>query len=102
MIAEFSIVPLGTGESLSKSVAEVIRLVDESGLSYRTNPMGTVVEGDWDEVMGLIKKCHDEALKQAPRVTSRINIDVRPAKPAGRMEAKLDAIEAVLDRKIEK
>ncbi len=100
MIAEFSIVPLGVGESLSKSVAEVIRVVDESGLTYRTNAMGTVVEGEWDSVMEVIKGCHDEALKEAPRVTSRINIDIRPAKAEERMESKLDAIESALNRKI--
>jgi len=50
MLVQFSIVPLGTGESVSQSVAEVIRIVDESGLPYRTNPMGTVVEGEWDEL----------------------------------------------------
>ncbi len=102
MIAEFSIVPLGIGESLSESVAEVIRIVDESGLTYRTNAMGTVVEGEWESVMEVIKRCHDAALKSAPRVTSRINIDVRPEKAAGRMESKLDAVESVLNRKIKR
>jgi uncharacterized protein (TIGR00106 family) len=102
MIAEFSIVPLGVGESLSKSVAEIIRIVDESGLTYRTNPMGTVLEGDWAAVMDVIKRCHDAALETAPRVTSRINIDIRPSKTEARMESKLDAIESVLNRKIKR
>lgn len=102
MIAEFSIVPLGVGESLSKSVAEIIRIVDESGLNYRTNPMGTVIEGDWAAVMDVIKRCHDAALVIAPRVTSRINIDIRPSKTEARMESKLDAIESVLNRKIKR
>jgi uncharacterized protein (TIGR00106 family) len=101
MLVQFSIVPLGTGESVSEGVAEVIRIVDESGLPYRTNPMGTVVEGEWDELMTLIRKCHKEALKSAPRVLTSISIDDRPGKTE-RIIEKIKSVEKRLGREIKK
>ena len=100
MLAEFSIIPVGKGESLGEAIAGVLKIVDESGLPYKANPMGTVVEGDWDTVMALIKKCHDSAIKGAPRLLSRIDIDLRPSKPEGRLTGKLSSVEKRLGRKI--
>ncbi len=68
MLTEFTIFPIGKDVSLSKYVARSLKLIDESGLPYRTNPMGTVVEGPWDEVMELIKKCHMAILEDTERV----------------------------------
>ena len=58
MLAEFSITPVGAGESVSRYVAKCLKIVEESGLDYKMNPMGTVVEGDFDEVISLISRCH--------------------------------------------
>jgi uncharacterized protein (TIGR00106 family) len=101
MLVQFSIVPLGTGESVSKGVAEVIRIVDESGLPYKTNPMGTVIEGAWDEVMTLIRKCHEAVLGSASRVLTSISIDDRPGKP-DRITEKIKSVEKRLGREIKK
>ena len=101
MLVQFSVVPLGTGESVSGRVAEVIRIVDESGLPYKTNPMGTVVEGGWDEVMALIRKCHEAVLGEASRVLTSISIDDRPGKP-DRITGKVQSIEKRLGREIKK
>ena len=89
MIAAFSITPLGAGESVGASVADAVRIVRESGLPNETNAMFTNVEGDWDEVMGLIKACVDKVGETAPRVSLVIKIDHRPgcrgcAAPQGR------------------
>ena len=78
MIAAFSITPIGTGDSVGAAVAGAVRLVRESGLPNETNAMFTNVEGDWDEVMGLIKLCMEEVSKDAPRVSVVIKIDHRP------------------------
>lgn len=78
MIAAFSITPLGGGESVGASVAEVVRLVRQSGLANETNAMFTNVEGDWDEVMSLIKGCVMKVGETAPRVSVVIKIDHRP------------------------
>jgi len=101
MLVQFSIVPLGTGESISEGVAEVIRIVDESGLPYRTNPMGTVIEGEWDELMPLIRECHEVTLKSAPRVLTSISIDDRPGKP-DRISEKIKSVEKRLGWEIKK
>ncbi|HLC18682.1 MAG TPA: MTH1187 family thiamine-binding protein [Thermodesulfobacteriota bacterium] len=102
MLAEFSIVPIGTGESMGEAIASVLRVVDESGIPYRANAMGTVVEGEWDKVMALIKKCHDEVMKKAPRVISSISIDVRPGKPLDRLTGKLASVEKRLGKELKK
>jgi uncharacterized protein (TIGR00106 family) len=101
MLVQFSIVPLGAGESISGQVAKILGLVDGSGLSYRLTPMGTIVEGEWDEVMALVGKCHREALKGAPRVLTTITIDDRPGKP-DRITEKVRSVEVKLGRALKK
>ena len=78
MLVAFSISPLGAGDSVSASVAEAVRLVRESGLPNETNAMFTNVEGEWDEVMALIKACVDKVAESAPRVSVVIKVDHRP------------------------
>jgi uncharacterized protein (TIGR00106 family) len=102
MMVEFSIIPIGKGESVSEDVACVLNLVDKSGLDYRLNPMGTVVEGGWDEVMSLIKQCHAETLKGASRIVTKITIDDRPSRPVGRLNQKIESVEKRLGRKLKK
>lgn len=100
-MAEFSIMPIGRGESISHYVAQAIEIVEQSGLDYRVNPMGTVVEGSWDVVMGVIRKCHEAILKDSGRVVTRIVIDDRPAM-GKRMEAKVVSVEQRLGRRVKK
>ncbi len=100
MLAEFSIIPIGKGESLGDTITCVLRVVDSSGLDYRVNSMGTVVEGEWDEVMALIKRCHDEVLTRAPRLVSNISIDLRPSKPNDRLIEKLRSVEKRLGKEL--
>lgn len=101
MIVEFSIVPVGRGEELAGLVAKVLDVVDRSGLSYQLTSMGTIVEGNWDDVMGLIKDCHRTMRRQAGRVLTRISIDDR-AGSAKRMSRKIEAVEKVLGRSLRK
>jgi uncharacterized protein (TIGR00106 family) len=99
VMAEFSIVPIGKGVSLSPIIARVLKIVSESRVGYRVNPMGTVLEGSWDEVMGVIKKCHDEVMKEAERVVTAIKIDDRKGADL-RMEKKLESVERQLGKKL--
>ena len=82
MLAAFSISPLGGGAdpegSVGQAVAEVVGLVRESGLANETNAMFTNVEGSWDEVMGLLKRCVERMSEVAPRVSVVVKLDVRP------------------------
>jgi uncharacterized protein (TIGR00106 family) len=95
MSAAFSITPLGVGESVSGPVAEAVRLVRESGLPNETNAMFTNVEGDWDEVMALIKDCVMTVAEAAPRVSVVIKLDHRPG-VSNALRHKTEAIEARL------
>ncbi|MEY2405209.1 MAG: hypothetical protein QOG39_125 [Acidimicrobiaceae bacterium] len=97
MIAAFSITPLGAGDSVSASVAEAVRLVRASGLPNETNAMFTNVEGEWDEVMALIKHCVEKVGETAPRVSVVIKLDHRPG-AVDALHHKVEAIEARLDQ----
>lgn len=101
MMAEFSVVPLGAGASVSAVIARVMRIVIDSGIRYRANPMGTVLEGDWPLVMGVIKRCHDEAMKDASRVVTSIKIDDYPGR-RDRLDTKLESVEQKLGQKLNK
>ncbi len=95
MIAAFSITPLGSGDSVAGPVAEAVRLVRASGLPNETNAMFTNVEGDWDEVMELIKACVDKVSEEARRVSVVIKIDHRPG-VSGALRQKVAAVESRL------
>jgi len=99
VMVEFSVVPLGKGVSLSRVVARVLKIVAESGVSYRANPMGTVLEGTWDEVLDVVKKCHDEAMRKGGRVVTSIKIDDRKG-VQHRMEKKISSVERKLGLKL--
>ena len=100
-MVEFSIVPMGKAVSISPVIADIMRIVIASGVSYRTNPMGTILEGEWDAVMGVVKNCHDLVMKDAERAITSIKIDDRKGKDA-RMDKKLEAVEQKLGRILKK
>ena len=99
MLAEFSVTPIGAGESVSRYVAECLRLVAESGLDYRVNPMGTVLEGDFDQVMDLIGRCHKAVRKSCRRVSTIIKIDDREG-AKGAITSKVASVESKVGRKL--
>ncbi|MEK6537850.1 MAG: MTH1187 family thiamine-binding protein, partial [Nitrospirota bacterium] len=72
---------------------------DKSGLEYRLNPMGTVIEGEWDEVLDVVKKCFDRMRKDCDRITTTIKVDYRKGK-SGRITAKIESVEKKLKKKL--
>jgi uncharacterized protein (TIGR00106 family) len=100
MLAEIEVVPIGTQTpSLSQLLAQVAKLIDTSGLDYRVGPMGTVVEGDWDQIMRLAKQCHIAVLQSCSRVMTTVRIDDRKDKPgAGRIVQKVQSLETAAGR----
>jgi len=101
MLAEFTIFPVGAGTSLSAYVARAVKLVEESGLNYRVGPMGTCVEGSWDQIMALMKKCHDAVAADSERIVMHIYIDDRKgAKDC--LTRKIESVEAKLGHKVSK
>jgi uncharacterized protein (TIGR00106 family) len=101
MLASFSVAPLGLGETLSEYVAQIISLIDKSGLDYRMGAMQTTVEGTQEEVMSLIMDCHNSMMNAAPRVLTSITIDDRKG-ATGRLTGKIADVEKVLGRDVSK
>ena len=97
MIAEFSVTPVGVGVSVRDHVVKAVQIVHDSGLKYELNPMGTVVEGPWDRVMAVIKRCNDELLKDCERLSLAIKIDSRRG-PTPPMREKVQAVQERLRR----
>jgi len=97
MIAEFSIVPIDKGTSLSPYVAECLRIVQDSGLKHQLTPMGTVLEGEAEKVMATIMACHSRVLEMSERVVTSISIDDRRDRPAD-MERKVRSVKEKLGK----
>jgi uncharacterized protein (TIGR00106 family) len=99
VLLEFSMTPLGKGESVGKYVARSLDIIDKSGISYRLNPMGTVLEGSWDEVFSVVKKCYERMSKDCPRISVAIKVDARKGKD-GRLQGKVQSVEKRLGRRL--
>ncbi|MCS6976248.1 MAG: MTH1187 family thiamine-binding protein [Gemmatales bacterium] len=80
MLAQFSIYPM-QAEHLSKDIAKVIETLEASGLDYRLGPMSTAVEGEWDQVLTAIRRCHEAVAQNYDRVITTIVIDDRRHQP---------------------
>lgn len=100
VMLEFSISPLDQGASVGESVAQCLDLVDRSGIPYRLNPMGTVLEGDWDAVFGVVRQCFDQVAQDSERISISIKVDYR-AGAEGRLAGKTRSVEERLGRKLE-
>ena len=92
MIAEISFVPIGVGTSLSRYIAVVIKNIEKSGLKYQLTPMGTIVEGEWNEISKLIDYSHNLIFEMGiERIITNIKIDYRLDKKSS-MQDKLDSV----------
>lgn len=99
VLLEFSMSPLGKGESVSKYVARSLDIIDKSGVAYRLNPMGTVLEGEWDEVMAVVQRCYNRMRKDCNRISCSIKIDARKG-TKGRLSSKVASVEKRLGKKL--
>ncbi len=95
MLAEFSVAPIDRGSGMSGPVAEIMRLIEKSGLDYLVNPMGTVVEGPCNEVFDLIRCCHLRMKDFSDRVATYVKIDDRKG-AEGAIRRKIEAVEEKL------
>jgi uncharacterized protein (TIGR00106 family) len=95
LLVAFSVTPIGTGEAVGEAVAEAVRVVRDSGLPNRTDAMFTTIEGDWDEVMAVVRRAVDVVAAQAPRVSLVLKADVRPG-VTGALTAKVETVERYL------
>jgi uncharacterized protein (TIGR00106 family) len=95
VIIAFSVTPLGVGEDVGEVVAQAVRVVRESGLPNHTDAMFTVIEGEWDEVMAVVKKSVEVVASVAPRVSMVLKADMR-AGVTGAITSKVEALERFL------
>lgn len=92
MLIAFSVTPLGVGEGVGEIVAEAVRVVRASGLPNKTDSMFTTIEGDWGEVMAVVKSAVDAVAARAPRVSLVLKADIRPGVTDG-LTSKVETIE---------
>lgn len=98
MIVAFSISPATSADSdgsVSEAVARAVRIVRDSGLPNETNAMFTNIEGEWDEVMAVVKRAVDAVAEVSPRVGLVLKADIRPGYD-GQLTAKVERIETAL------
>jgi uncharacterized protein (TIGR00106 family) len=97
-IAEFTIIPIGVGVSLSKYVAVCEKVLLTSGLSYELHANGTNLEGEWDEVMQAIKTCHERLHEMGvPRIATQIKIGTRTDREQ-KMAEKIVSVRAKMEK----
>ncbi len=99
IMLEFSLVPLDKGPSIGAQVARCLDIIDSSGVDYRFGPMGTVLEGTWDEVFGVVKRCFERASEDCERITLSIKVDFRKGAPS-RLPDRIEGVEKRLGRKL--
>ncbi|MCC2673963.1 MAG: thiamine-binding protein [Ramlibacter sp.] len=99
VLLEFAMSPTGEGESLSRQVARILDVVDRSGVSYQLTAMGTILEGDWDEVMAVVSECFRTLQIDCKRISLNLKMDYR-AGTEPRLRAKVDAVEGHVGRKL--
>jgi uncharacterized protein (TIGR00106 family) len=99
VLAEFSIWPMDKGESVGKYVARCLDFVDKSGLPYKLGPLGTCIEGEWDEVMNVIGQCHAALAADCNRISCTVKIDYRKGRK-DMLTSKVESVERALGRKL--
>ncbi len=90
-----AIAPFGVGEELSAEVAEVVKVIRESGLPNKTYSMFTEIEGEWDEVMKVVKEATYVLAEKGIRTEVILKADVRPGF-TNTMEAKVEKVNTIL------
>ena len=101
VVLDFSMIPLGKGESVSPFVARSLDIIDRSGLPYRCHAMGTVLEGELDEVLEVVKRCFHAMAADCNRIECAIKMDYRKGY-ANRLDGKVASVEAKLGRQVRK
>jgi uncharacterized protein (TIGR00106 family) len=99
VLLEFAMAPHGEGESLSAPVARILDVIDKSGVPYQLTAMGTILEGEWDEVMGVVGACFKTLQPDHQRIAMNLKVDYRPG-PQSRLHSKIEKVEKHLGRKL--
>ncbi|WP_456396331.1 MTH1187 family thiamine-binding protein [Desulfurobacterium sp.] len=102
VLVEFAMFPTDKGESVSKYVSRIIKMIDESGVNYKLTPMGTVFETDtMEEALEIIKKAYEKLAPDCNRVYSTVKFDIRKGRK-NRMKQKIESVEKRIGKEIKK
>jgi uncharacterized protein (TIGR00106 family) len=91
-LMEFSMIPLDKGAHFSPYVARILKITDASGLAYRLNPMGTVVEGEWSQLLDLLTLCMQDLEKDCERISLQVKFDARKG-VSDALESKIKSVQ---------
>ena len=97
VLLEFSMYPTDKGASVSDYVKRSLEIIDDSGLPYRLGPMGTCLEGEWDDVMAVVTQCFERMRTDCGRIAVNLKVDYR-AGATGRLESKVATVKAKTGR----
>jgi len=93
VLLEFAMFPTDKGESVSKYVSRIIKMIDESGVSYKLTPMGTIIETDtMQEALDIVQKAYEQLETDSNRIYASLKFDIRKGE-GKRMERKIQSIE---------
>jgi uncharacterized protein (TIGR00106 family) len=101
VVLEFSMFPLDKGESVSRYVARSLAIVEASGLPYQCHAMGTVLEGEYDQVMDVVRRCFKAMAADCQRIECSVKIDYRKGY-RGRLTGKVASVEEKLGHAVKK
>ena len=93
VIAEMSIFPMDKGTSLSPYVARAMKIIKDSGIDHHLTPMGTCIEGSWQEVMQVVDKCFQDLSKDCDRINLNMRVDYRSGGEK-RMQEKVESVQS--------
>jgi uncharacterized protein (TIGR00106 family) len=97
VLLDFSMTPLGKGESVSAYVARCMEVVAASGLDYRLHAMGTTLEGELDQVLDVVRRCFEALQPDCDRISCAVKIDYRKG-PGGRLDSKVHKVQELVGR----
>jgi uncharacterized protein (TIGR00106 family) len=100
-LVEFSVFPIGKGESVGHYVARCVKIVQQSGLEYECHAMGTTIEGELDQVMDVVMRCVEELARDCNRVECMMKLDYRKGY-AGELKSRLKRVEQRLGHAVNK
>ncbi len=101
MLLELTVIPLGGGRSISSDIAGLVELIDRSGLDYQVTAFGTLIEGTWDQLMELLRKCHEAMRQKTSRALFLIRLDDYGDR-TGLLRGAVSSVEKALGRPVRK
>jgi len=101
VLVEFSMYPLGEGQSVSDQVARSIEIVEKSGLPFQCHAMGTIIEGEYAQVMDVVHQCFEVMSAECDRVECILRLDYRRGRTGG-LDAKVRSVEQKLGHELRK